>query len=121
MKRDPSHTDWQRLGAAVRARRNLLGLAQGKGGPSAATWRKVEGAQEYPYAERTVSAICRTLGWPSDAFDRLLAGDDPDTLVEAAGPNEEDENLSDVIRDLAEQVRLLRQELRDRDSARDAP
>jgi hypothetical protein len=75
-----SHTDWQRLGAAVRDRRNELGLSQGEDGPSAATWRKVEKAIEPPYAERTLRAICRVLRWPSDAADRILDGDDPRSL-----------------------------------------
>ena len=69
--------DWERFGQLVRARRNYLGLVQGAGGISAATWRKIEKADRPPYRDSTLMAICRTLGWTSDSYTTILEGGDP--------------------------------------------
>lgn len=61
----------------MRARRNYLGLVQGSGGVSAATWRKIEKAEKPPYRDATLMAICRTLGWTHDSYKRMLEGGDP--------------------------------------------
>lgn len=71
------HDAWERLGEAVRQRRNELQLRQGQLPPSSATWRKVEYAIDPPYSPQTVSAICAALRWTHDSFDRILAGDAP--------------------------------------------
>jgi hypothetical protein len=68
---------WARVGKAVKARREALGLPQGVGGVSSATWRKVEGAIDPPYRPATLAKIARALDWQADAFDRLLAGKEP--------------------------------------------
>lgn len=94
-----SHTDWERLGAAVRKRRDQLGLAQGESPPSAATWRKVEKAIEPPYAARTASAICRALRWPDDAFDRILAGEDPQQLTASSGTQDYNSRITRLSRE----------------------
>lgn len=69
--------DWQRLGQLVRSRRNYLGLVQGVGGVSAATWRKIEKAEKPPYRDATLMAICKQLGWTHDSYTRVLQGEDP--------------------------------------------
>lgn len=91
-----SHTDWERLGAAVRKRRDQLGLAQGEAPPSAATWRKVEKAIDPPYAPRTASAICRALRWPDDAFDRILDGEDPQAFAGGGGGQDYNARISRI-------------------------
>lgn len=90
------HTDWERLGRAVRDRRNELGLSQGEEPPSAATWRKVEKAIDPPYAERTASAICRALRWPPDAFTRILDGEDPRSLTTSGAGQDYNARISRI-------------------------
>lgn len=100
---------WTRLGRTVRRRRQELGLTQGVGGVSAATWRKVENAIEPPYREATLHRIAASLDWTSDSPERILAGDEP---VEIPAPSE-DPNIDlaplvfDLQRRLAEVERQL--------------
>lgn len=94
--------DWERLGNAVRDRRNALGLAQGEKPPSAATWRKVEKALDPPYAERTVRAVCAALGWQQDSFDRILSGEPPHPAVMP-----EDDPLVTAVRELTQALDRL--------------
>lgn len=61
----------------MRSRRNFLGLVQGSGGVSAATWRKIEKAEKPPYRDATLMAICKTLGWTHDSYQLILQGEDP--------------------------------------------
>lgn len=67
---------WVKVGEAVRARRLYLGLPQGAGGVSSATWRKIESAVGWPYLASTLAKVCRALMWTPDSIDRLLRGQD---------------------------------------------
>lgn len=102
-------SEWERAGESVRRRREQLGLAQGERPPSQATWRKVEHGIDPPYRRATVTALCRSLGWTEDSYDRLLAGDDP-IVVDA--PTGVEPTLLAAVIDLTEAVRELRADLR---------
>lgn len=71
---------WARLATAIKARRLELGLTQsdaaGAAGCSLTTWNGLETASRQ-VSERTRALIAVALGWPANALDRILAGDDP--------------------------------------------
>lgn len=71
-------TDWNALAAAIRERRDELGLTQeqvaARGGPSTATLRLLEGALQTSYRHRTYVDLDRALGWPSGHARAVLTG-----------------------------------------------
>lgn len=79
--------NWARLGAAVHARRQELGLSQAAvtdaGGPSDQTLRKIERGEAGPYRDRTWVWLEKTLQWKPGAVQAILGGDDPAAWVEA--------------------------------------
>lgn len=97
--------DWARLGRAVRARREALGLRQGDGGVSPATWRKVERAVDPPFLPATLRRIERALGWEPGSADRVLAGGDP--IPTPANDTERIDQLIEAFDELSERFRLL--------------
>jgi hypothetical protein len=102
--------DWQRLGTMVRSRRNYLGIVQGAGGISAATWRKIEKADRPPYRDSTLMAVCRTLGWTADSYRLILEGGEPveDRTTGARSLEERVAALEAEIEWLKAEVRRLR-------------
>lgn len=72
---------WHVVGAAIRARREELGLSQKAaaeaGGLSEPTWSTIERSASDSYRRQTVVGVCRALGWTLDSIDRLLAGEEP--------------------------------------------
>lgn len=73
----------EEVGAAIRARRVEQGLTQeGIEGISSSTIRKIERG-ELGISLHSKSRLAKALGWPSNAIDRLLAGDDPADLEES--------------------------------------
>lgn len=89
---DWSHADWERLGRAVKKRRQHLGPSQeklvqlvnelvGEQVLSTATLRKVENAKQTSYDGRTLPSLCRGLKWEPDAWEQILNGADPDRLL----------------------------------------
>ena len=88
--------DWERLGEAVRKRREQLRLAQGEKPPSSATWRKVEHAIDPPYARRSLLAICDALRWHEDSIGRLLEGGEPRLLDQGDPDMDFHADLSDI-------------------------
>jgi transcriptional regulator with XRE-family HTH domain len=101
--------DWPTYGRAVRERREALGIRQGAGGVSTATWRKVEAGRGAPYRRTTLVAIARALGWPDDAFDRMRAGRPPDELL--AGGAADDRALEARLAVLEAELVKLREAL----------
>lgn len=79
-------TDWQRLGEAIRARREELLLSQAEavrrseGLISLPTWSLLENARQQRYKRRTLQGAALALGWPRDGCYRVLDGDDPGTF-----------------------------------------
>lgn len=73
----------QRLAAAVRARRDLLGLARtdlvARGGPSYKTVFHIEKGVQAGFATRTLRGIEKALGWPVGYTEHILTGS-PDDL-----------------------------------------
>jgi len=71
---------WARVAAAVRARRATLDLTHtdvaSGGGISVNVWSQIENNKQQSYRRRTLITIARTLRWPDDAIERVLAGDD---------------------------------------------
>lgn len=78
-----STTDVARL---FRARRKELGLTQAqaaeRAGVAVPTWIRMESGNRCTTATR--AAMATSLGWAADAYNRLLAGEDPDSLDAAS-------------------------------------
>lgn len=106
-----SYDDWLRLGNAVRRRRNHLRISQGAGDVSPATWRKIEKAVDPPYRDSTLIAICRTLQWTPDSFERILAGEEPIDASAEPEPSRRERNLEQRIADLEAEVGWIKVEL----------
>lgn len=92
----------------MKARREGLGLAQGAGGVSSASWRKVEKAIDPPYRRATLVAICRALRWTDDSIDELLDGGQPTEATNEAPPWElllgEMRNVTEAVERLADRL-----------------
>lgn len=70
-----------------------------KAGISEGLWRQIESGKrplrngQYETVNPkpdTVAKVCRVLRWPADAFDRLAAGEDVESLIPVPQMNEED-------------------------------
>jgi transcriptional regulator with XRE-family HTH domain len=94
--------DWPAIGRVILERRESLGLAQGAGGISSSTWRKIEKAIDPPYRRSTLVKIARALGWPDDAIDRLAAGRPPDELLVEPDGRSIEERVTALEAELAE-------------------
>lgn len=114
MLRDVTTDEWARVGAAVRERREGLGLTQlqlaTQAGVSESMVRVLETARRTSYRGGNLRAIARALNWPDDAIDRVLAGRPPD---ERLSPPDE-RPLTDRLEALEAEVARLRAELADR-------
>lgn len=116
MTRTPSE-----VGAIMRRRREAVGRAQDAIlGVSAATVRKIEQGTETSPRRRTTSLYATTLGWPADAYERLMAGEDPDGFPTRPTPEAQSTQdqlflLQDSVEELSQLVRaVLRDLVRDR-------
>jgi transcriptional regulator with XRE-family HTH domain len=73
-------TDWRRIAAAVKARREALHLTQAeaatKGGLSEPSWNVLENARGKSYKSRTLRGVTIALDWPADAIERIGQGED---------------------------------------------
>lgn len=69
-----------RLARAVRTHRAALGLTQKEaavqGGISEGAWRGAERGEKIPRPQ-TLAAVCRVLGWPADAAQKIIDGGAP--------------------------------------------
>jgi hypothetical protein len=105
--------DWDRLGRAVKERREALRISQGAAGISASTWRKVEHAVEPPYRRATLLTIAAALGWTPDSIDRLLDGKDPLELDGTRhGPAPSNRSVEERLDQLEAEIVSLRDRLR---------
>lgn len=81
-------TPWEEIGRAVRNQRLHLGWTQqdaaDRAGLSLATWRTIEAGGRDLYQELTIRKVCRSFGWPSDAFTVILDGGGAPALVDLA-------------------------------------
>lgn len=68
--------DYQRLGAAVKARRLALLLRQSDMPVSPARVGQIEQGRPFPMSAQTKSKLAHVLGWAPDSIDRLLGGGD---------------------------------------------
>lgn len=73
-------TDYAAAGKAFRDRRVGMGLTQAQAcrdsAVSRSTWHRIETGTG-PVSAANAAAICRTLGWAPETYDRLLVGDEP--------------------------------------------
>lgn len=93
----------QRVGAAVKARREELGLEQkdcvqrARGLVGRTTWQAVEAAEDASSFTRPVLlGVCVALGWRDDAFDRVKDGREP-VIEEVALPGVESAHTIQTI------------------------
>lgn len=99
--------DWPTIGRVIRQRREELGLTQGAGAVSVATWRKIEKGIDPPYRRSTLIAIARALRWPDDAIDQIRAGRLPDEQL----AERDDRILEERLEQLEIVLKKLREEL----------
>lgn len=81
--KDPAKKDIERIGKAVRERREMLGLSQDLsiyGGPKRNLVGGLETRAMWPRLPQTRARWAYALQWKPDAFDRLLAGEEPEEL-----------------------------------------
>lgn len=81
---------WEVVGAAIAARIHQLGLTKAQAAREAGLSETSLTAymRERPIKRVGKSAgLCRALGWPTDAVDRMLDGGEPPTAV-AEGPRD---------------------------------
>lgn len=101
-----------------KARRNALGLKQNDVGPTPKTVAAIEKGDVGPKS-RSTAPYAEALGWPADAWQRLLDGADPETFT-AGSPAAADagsdlrvllgvggEVVEDRLRDAVDQVNQL--------------
>jgi transcriptional regulator with XRE-family HTH domain len=104
--------DWTAVGAAVRARREELGLTQVELATAAnvsdSTVRVLETARRTTYRRGNLRAIARALRWPDDAIDRIRAGRPPAEDLSVVDRRPVEERLAALEAELAE----LREQLR---------
>lgn len=104
----------ERLGQLVKQQRKALRLtvkeATLAAGVSDTTWGKVEAGK--PVGDDTLERIAHTIGWTEDSVAVVLAGGTP-SLVEGAARKTDEDLLIGVVRELSQEVRLLRQALRE--------
>jgi transcriptional regulator with XRE-family HTH domain len=107
--------DWGRVAAALKKRRNELGLTQlqvsERSGASVAVVQVAEGASQQNGAMSLskAAAISRALGWESDAIECILRGEEP---VEV-GEREEVVDLAEAVANLSIAVLALQQRVRE--------
>lgn len=89
----------QDVGHLFRARRNSKGADQRDFGVSTATIRKIEKGDVSPKT-RSTAPYAVELGWPADAWQRLLDGADPATLVTVDDTNSSRNPTNADLRDL---------------------
>lgn len=70
------------------------------------------------YSEKTRRGVARALRWPIDWYDRLLAGEDPDTLADAVERTDQVDYNSRIAR-MPEHVRRTIDDLIDRFEAQE--
>jgi transcriptional regulator with XRE-family HTH domain len=73
--------DWSRLARYVRERRDELGLTQeevaGRGGPSTATIRLIEGGEQESYRPKSLRQLAEALEWTPESPLAILNGREP--------------------------------------------
>ena len=111
---DMTPDPWVRVGEAVRARREALGLTQldlaRAAGVSETTVRVLETARRDSYRRPNLRAIASALGWPDDAIDRIRAGRPADEQL----VDRDDRALEDRLAELEAELLRLRDALRAR-------
>lgn len=114
MLRRVTTDEWARVGAAVRERREELGLTQlevaTQAGVSESMVRVLETARRTSYRAGNLRSIARALSWPDDAIDRLRAGRPADEPL--APPDERP--LTERLEALEAEVARLRAALAER-------
>lgn len=82
---ESSERNWRQLAAEVTRRRRELGLTQedvrGRGGPSTATMRLIEGALQESYRPGILASLERALSWAPGSVESILAGGEPKTVI----------------------------------------
>jgi hypothetical protein len=85
-RHDEEALDWDALAAASVRRRAEIGLTQEQAGQqndeiSSATIRIIESTGKDSYSARTLIGLAKSLRWPLDGPDRILAGENPMNLA----------------------------------------
>lgn len=74
------------MAEAIEARRRERGLAPGEfataAGVSSQALKPLRRGEARDYQDKVTLGVARALLWPLDWYDRLRAGDDPETLIE---------------------------------------
>lgn len=113
---------WESVAEQVKRRRLERGLSQrgaaDAAGVSPTTWQSLE-LHHKSVGDLTKAGIARALGWPIDAIDRLLDGEDPaDFEAAPQAPTAPDDSWDDLKSSLSEQdraaVRAIIESLRTR-------
>lgn len=87
--------DWPHLAAAIRQRRDELGMTQQQVAEDAEvstmTVRNLEAGRAYTRLPPSLSSVERALGWQHGSARAILAGGEPTLIQEAAEPTATDE------------------------------
>jgi transcriptional regulator with XRE-family HTH domain len=111
--------DWERLGEAIRQRRQAIGMSQIELAEAAGLGRSavqgVERGRSYARPQLSHRSIAQALGWTAESIVAVLAGEEP-TLSEAGaaptpapaaeGANQGSPEVDTLLDDLSEHVKL---------------
>lgn len=111
--REPTEKQKEAVAHAVRQRREMLGLSQDlsdRGGPKRNAVGAFETRYLWPKLPATRARWARALEWEPDAFDRLIAGQEPKQLSNlGTDPEELDRAFEALERAIAELRRHVQQ------------
>lgn len=109
------------VGSAIKKHRTRNGLSQvtlaTNAGMALSTLRRFEHDEDDAHTEATEYRLCRALGWPEDAFDRIRNGEDPDTFET---PVADDDQLAALRAEIAELRGLVEQLVKHRQTPKPA-
>jgi transcriptional regulator with XRE-family HTH domain len=120
---------WRILAEAIKDRRDEIGITQAEGvmraggSVGSSTWSLLERGQKSGYERSKLRAVSRALGWSADSLERIIAGQEPMALTDAAQEQELLTRLwqiEETVRDLLVRFQRL-EELRQQDVADPQP
>lgn len=103
--KEPTKAQIERVAEAVRTRREMLGLPQDlsdRGGPKRNAVGALETRYIWPRLPATRARWAKALEWEPDAFDRLVAGEEPKLLNPVMSPEDLDRAFDALERAISE-------------------